>query len=73
MVNGGIVMIQFAEGLYRLSRETELFKVEDVDRLFFACRYEGTNTGFVMEKEVFLRNIARGSIVKEDNFASVAI
>ncbi|HBI04446.1 MAG TPA: hypothetical protein DDY49_10520 [Paenibacillaceae bacterium] len=66
-------MIQFAEGTYRLTRETNSFRVEDADRLFFACRYEGSNEGFVIEKDVFFRQIQRGHIVKEDVISSLAI
>lgn len=66
-------MIQFTEGLYRLSRENTPFKVENADRLFFACRYEGSNEGFVIEKDVFVRQIQRGHILKADSYTSVAI
>jgi hypothetical protein len=66
-------MVQFTEGTYRLVRERSRFRVEDVDRLFFACRYEGTNEGFIIEKDVFFRQIARGHIIKEDPISSIAI
>lgn len=48
---------------YRLSREMKSFVVEEMDRLFFACRYEGSNEGFVIEKDAFHRQVQRGRIV----------
>ncbi|WP_047150439.1 hypothetical protein [Aneurinibacillus tyrosinisolvens] len=56
-------MIQHVGRQFRLSREMKPFIVEDVDHLFFACRYEGSNEGFVIEKDAFHRQVQRGRIV----------
>ncbi|MBO8172300.1 MAG: hypothetical protein H0Z33_10455 [Bacillaceae bacterium] len=56
---------------YCFCDEREHFQVEEADRLFFICRFKGTQEGFVMEKEVFDRQFRKGRIVKQ--MASVAV
>ncbi|WCK53974.1 hypothetical protein PP175_22055 [Aneurinibacillus sp. Ricciae_BoGa-3] len=66
-------MKQYVGNQYRISREMKAFRVEEADRLFFACRYEGSNEGFVIERDVFHRQMNRGRIVPSMNADSVTI
>jgi hypothetical protein len=58
-----VVVQQHVGRQYHLTREKKPFTVEEMDRLFFACRYEGSNEGFVIEKDAFHRQVQRGRIV----------
>jgi hypothetical protein len=66
-------MKQFVGNQYCMSREMKAFRVEDADRLFFACRFEGSNEGFVIEKDAFCRQMNRGRILPSVDAGSVAI
>jgi hypothetical protein len=64
---------QYVGRQYQLSREKKPFMVEEMDRLFFACRYSGSNEGFVIEKDVFHRQVQRGRIVTSPLESAIAM
>ncbi|WP_027416942.1 hypothetical protein [Aneurinibacillus terranovensis] len=66
-------MKQYIGSSYRLSREQKSFRVEEADHHFFACRYEESNEGFVIEKDAFHRQLQRGRIISSLDIDSVAI
>ncbi|CEH27740.1 Uncharacterized protein BN1090_A2_00156 [Aneurinibacillus migulanus] len=73
-IRSDFVMIQKHVGRqYHLAREKKPFMVEEMDRLFFACRYEGSNEGFVIEKDAFHRQVQRGCIVASPFESALAI
>jgi hypothetical protein len=66
-------MVQHVGRQYYMAREKKPFMVEEMDRLFFACRYEGSNEGFVIEKDAFQRQVQRGRIVVSPLESALAV
>lgn len=55
-------MKQWSTTCYQLNNDGMSFVVSDVDVNFYACRYLGSSTGFVIDKDVFNKHLRSGKI-----------
>jgi hypothetical protein len=53
---------QFSHNLFKWTHEADHFVISDIDPNFFACRYLGSEWGFVIDKVVFAKHLAKGKI-----------
>jgi hypothetical protein len=61
-IKGVDVMGQLFNSRFKWEHEGQFFEISDVDKNFFLCRYLGSRLGFVIDKQVFHKHLAKGKI-----------